>query len=62
MWFNWSIAIINAMLQLLDGCGLCLVEVSTRHVGLWTHVHSWTHVRIQTCPIETSTKHKPFPF
>ena len=34
---------------------LYLVEVFTGHVGLWTRV------RIQTCPMEISTGHKPCP-
>ena len=37
------------------------MEFSTGHIGLWTCVHFWTRVRIRTCPMETSTGHKPFP-
>ena len=35
--------------------GLCLVEVSTRHVRIRTRVHN------PTCLVENSTKHKPHP-
>ena len=47
---------------ILNGCGLCPMEVSTRHVELWTRVHSWTRIRIRTCPVETSTGYKSDPF
>ena len=37
------------------------MKVFTRHVGLWTCVHSWTHVQILPCPMKTFTRHKLFP-
>ena len=37
------------------GKGMCLGEVSTRHVRIRTRVH------YPTCLVETSTGHKPHP-
>ena len=44
-----------------NGHGLCLVEISTGHVRIQTHVQDWTYVHNPTCLVETSTGHKPDP-
>ena len=44
------------------GYGLCSVEISTKHVQIWTRVQEWTRIHHLTCPVETSTRHKSHPF
>ena len=50
------LALLGSLFFFFFGCGLCLIEVSTRHVG-W-----WTCVRIRTFLVEISTGHKPCIF
>ena len=39
----------------IKGHSLCPVRISTRHIRIRTRVHNLT------CPVETSTGHKPDP-